>query len=54
MQVTEQGLRFSSTYDNMPAVPRPLPPEYLYISETAMLEEAKAVAPYHETGQVNC
>ena len=33
-------------------VPRPLPEEYVYITERALLQEARAVAPFHETGQV--
>ena len=34
----------------MPPVPRPLPKEYSYITEAALLMEAQMAAPYFELG----
>ena len=46
----EISIRFSEAFDNMPPVPRPLPENYYFITESALLNEAKQVAPYKETG----
>lgn len=41
----EMSIRFSEAFDNMPPVPRPLPPEYKFISVKALMVVHPAHCP---------
>ena len=39
--ISTMSIKFSTAFDSMPAVPRPLPEEYIFITESDLLAEVR-------------